>query len=150
MRIARSLKPLAYFALLAAGAAPAAASSHREAPFVTEHGKVDATDFYLFRSYESGREGYVTLIANYQPFQTPYGGPNFFTMDPDSLYEILIDNNGDAVEDLTFQFRFKNTLQAIALDIGPAGATKSVPIALLNTGQLTAGSNTNLNVTETF
>jgi hypothetical protein len=142
--------PCAFVALAAALAIPAPASSHREAPFVTEHGKVDATDFYLFRSYESGREGFVTLIANYQPFQTPYGGPNFFTMDPEALYEIHIDNSGDAVEDLTFQFRFRNTLQSIALDIGPVGATKNVPIALVNTGALAAGSNNNLNVVETF
>ncbi len=42
-------------------ASPDAASSHREAPFVTEHPKVDGTDFYMFRSYEPGREGFVTL-----------------------------------------------------------------------------------------
>ena len=46
-------------------------SSHREAPFVTEHPKVDATDFYAFTSYEAGREDYVTLIANYLPLQDP-------------------------------------------------------------------------------
>jgi len=28
-------------------------SSHREAPFITEVPKVDGTDFYMFRSYES-------------------------------------------------------------------------------------------------
>lgn len=126
------------------------ASSHREAPYVTEHPKVDATDFYLFRSYEPGREDFVTLIANYQPFQTPYGGPNFFQMDPDALYEIHVDNNGDAIEDLTFQFRFRNNLQNLALDIGPAGQTKSVPVALMNVGALTAGSNANLNVVESY
>ena len=54
--------------LAAAAALPfaALASSHREAPFITEHPKVDGTDFYMFRSYEQGREGYVTLIADYQ------------------------------------------------------------------------------------
>jgi hypothetical protein len=48
----------------------------------------------------------VTLIANYIPLQDPYGGPNYFTMDPNALYEIHVDNNGDAVEDVTFQWRF--------------------------------------------
>jgi uncharacterized protein DUF4331 len=52
------------------------ASSHREAPFITEHPKVDGTDFYMFRSYEPGRENFVTLIANYLPLQDAYGGPN--------------------------------------------------------------------------
>ena len=87
----------------------ALASSHREAPFITTHPKVDGTDFYMFNSYEPGRAGYVTLIANYQPFESPQGGPNYYTMDPKALYEIHIDNDGDGHEDLTFQFRFKST-----------------------------------------
>jgi hypothetical protein len=91
-------------------ACAAQASSHREAPFITTVPKVDATDFYMFRSYEPGRDNMVTLIANYQPLQDAYGGPNYFSMDPNALYEIHVDNNGDAKEDLTFQFRFKNTL----------------------------------------
>jgi hypothetical protein len=74
--------------------APAPASSHREAPFITTHPKVDGTDFYMFNSYEPGRAGYVTLIANYQPFEDPQGGPNYYTMDPKALYEIHIDNKG--------------------------------------------------------
>ncbi len=58
-------------------AAPGAfASSHREAPFITGQPRVDATNLYMFRSYESGRSAYVTILANYQPFQDPQGGPN--------------------------------------------------------------------------
>ncbi len=49
----------------------ATASSHREAPLITEMPKVDGTDFYMFRSYESSRSGFVTLIANYYPLQDP-------------------------------------------------------------------------------
>ena len=79
----------------------ALASSHREAPFATEHPNVDGTDLYVFNSYEPGREGYVTLIANYVPLQDSYGGPNYFPLDPDAIYEIHIDNDGDANEDLT-------------------------------------------------
>jgi hypothetical protein len=56
----------------------------------------------------------VTLIANYIPLQDAYGGPNFFAMDPNALYEIHVDNNGDAKEDLTFQFRFKTTYRNLA------------------------------------
>lgn len=134
---------------LACGA-PAFASSHREAPFITELPKVDATDFYMFRSYEPGREGFVTLIANYQPFQTPYGGPNFFAMDPDALYEIHIDNNGDALEDLTFQFRFQVRSPNLALDIGSQGQTKNVAVPLFNIGGISAGGNANLNIVQTY
>lgn len=128
----------------------AMASSHREAPFVTEHSKVDATDFYMFTSYEPGRAGYVTIIADYIPMQSVYGGPNFFTMDPEAIYEIHIDNNGDAKEDLTFQFKFTNTLNNISLDIGPAGATKKVAIPLINAGAISATDTSLLNVVETY
>ena len=85
-------------------------SSHREAPNITRYPTVDSTDFYLFNSYEPGRDGYVTLLANYIPLQDPYGGPNYFAMDPSALYEIHVDNDGDASENLTFQFRFSNRL----------------------------------------
>src|SRR5262245_53929701 len=89
-------------ALIALMAVPAGASSHREAPGITKAPKVDGTDFYMFSSYEADRSGYVTLLANYQPLQAPYGGPNFFNLDEDAFYRILIDNTGDGVEDLTF------------------------------------------------
>ena len=95
--------------VLGAISLPVMASSHREAPFITEVPKVDGTDFYMFTSYESKRADYVTLIANYVPLQDAYGGPNYFEMDPKAVYEIKIDNNGDSIEDRTFQFRFTNT-----------------------------------------
>jgi hypothetical protein len=94
------------------------ASSHREAPFLTNAPKVDGTDFYMFRSYAPGRAGFVTMIANFIPFQDPQGGPNFYQFDQNALYEIHIDNNGDAKEDITFQIRFKNTSKRTALNIG--------------------------------
>ena len=47
-------------ALAALCAFPAQASSHREAPFITTQSKVDGSDFYMFNSYESGRDGFVT------------------------------------------------------------------------------------------
>jgi hypothetical protein len=125
-------------------------SSHREAPAITKHPKVDATDFYMFRSYESGRSGYVTIIANYNPVQATYGGPNFFTLDPEALYEIHIDNNGDAKEDFTFQFRFSNSLanngNGIALNVGG----KQVAVPVINVGQISAGNTSALNVTENY
>jgi hypothetical protein len=140
--------PLAAAAVLAcvAAALPAHASSHREAPYITTQPKVDGTDFYMFSSYEAGRSGYVTLIANYQPLQAPYGGPNYFQMDPNALYEIHIDNNGDAKEDISFQFRFKNALKGITLPIGG----KNVAIPLIQAGGVTAPNAATLNVNETF
>lgn len=131
-------------------AGAARASSHREAPFLTKNPKVDATDFYMFRSYEPGREDYVTLIANYLPLQDPYGGPNYFTLDPDALYEIHVDNDGDAVEDITFQFRFTNALQDFKLPIGPVGNQKLNSIPLVQRGGISAGDVTNLNQLESY
>lgn len=134
--------------VLAAGTAQA--SSHREAPFITELPKVDGTDFYMFRSYEAGRQDYVTIIANYLPLQDAYGGPNYFQLDPEALYEIHIDNNGDAKEDLTFQFRFKNTLQDLTVPVGPAGQTKNISVPLLNIGPIGSGATQAQHVLETY
>src|ERR1700761_5633409 len=102
-------------ALATAIVSAAFASSHREAPFITTRPKVDGTDFYMFNSYEAGRTGYVTLIANYQPFENPQGGPNYYTMDPNALYEIHVDNTGSGSEAMTFQFRFTTTRQGLAV-----------------------------------
>jgi hypothetical protein len=122
------------------------AASHREAPFITEQPKVDATDFYLFRSYEADRQDYVVLIADYLPLQAPYGGPNYFSLDPEALYEIHIDNDGDAEEDVTFQLRFQNNLKDTQLNVGG----KMVSIPLINSGPITTGDTAALNVTETY
>ncbi|HSV46005.1 MAG TPA: DUF4331 domain-containing protein [Ramlibacter sp.] len=146
---------LAFAAACASGLA--LASSHREAPFITTSPKVDATDFYLFRSYEGvaangsgGRGDYVTLIANYLPLQDAYGGPNYFALDPNALYEIHIDNNGDAAEDITFQFRFSNKLNNVALPIGTGAAQKSVAIALIQAGAVANLNDANLNLNESY
>ena len=149
------LKPgrIAQGCLLLITAGSALASSHREAPFITTSPKVDGTDFYIFRSYEGvaangsgGRSDYVTLIANYQPLQSPYGGPNYFSLDPNALYEIHLDNNGDAREDITFQFRFNNKLNSIPLTIGSA----SVPIPLIQSGTVSQLTDPSLNLNETY
>ncbi|MGH8032411.1 MAG: DUF4331 domain-containing protein [Luteimonas sp.] len=103
------------------------ASSHREAPLITQVPKVDGSDFYLFRSYETGREGYLTLLANYQPLQDAYGGPNYFQLDPNAVYSIKIDNNGDALPDITYDFKFTNTYQNITIPVG--GADVAVPLS---------------------
>ncbi len=129
---------------------PAQASSHREAPFITTSPKVDGTDFYMFRSYEPGRTDMVTLIANYQPLQDAYGGPNYFAMDPNAQYEIHIDNNGDGKEDLSFQFRFNNALANAANGITLNVGGKAVAIPLVQAGQVTGAGSASLNLNETY
>ena len=129
--------------------APATASSHREAPNITKMPKVDNTDVYAFRSYEPGRAGFVTLMANFQPGENPGDGPNYYTMDPDALYEIHVDNTGDAVEDLTFQFKFSNVLKrdtGITLNI--AGVNQPIPLRQI--GPISAPNDANLGEDEQF
>ena len=134
------------FATLLVAMPAAHASSHREAPYITGSPKLDGTDLYMFRSYETGRENFVTILANYMPFQDPQGGPNFHMFSPEGLYEIHIDNNGDAVEDITFQFRFSNTSKATALTVGG----KAVKIPLINSGVISGVNPATLNVRETY
>ncbi len=155
----RKLHLIAASVLVTIAATPALPSSHREAPFIAEHPKVDGTDFYMFMSYEANRAGYVTLIANYDPLQDAYGGPNYFSLDPNALYEIEIDNVGDSQEHLTFQFRFTNQYgqaNIAALNVangkvqvagGPAGG---VEIPLINLGAGSGASPGALNLTESY
>lgn len=121
--------------------ASAVASSHREAPSITKTPKVDASDFYMFNSYENNRSDYVTIIANYLPLQDAYGGPNYFALDPDALYEIHIDNDGDAVEDITFQFDFTQNLNSIEIDSDGNPSTPNVAIPLSNAGDASQAAN---------
>lgn len=125
--------------------ASAVASSHREAPSITKTPKVDASDFYMFNSYENNRADYVTIIANYLPLQDAYGGPNYFALDPDALYEIHIDNNGDAVEDITFQFDFTQNLNSIEIDSDGNPSTPNVAIPLSNAGDASNSANVQTN-----
>ncbi len=82
----------------------AGASSHREAPMLLSDPAVDNTDVYAFSSPENPDN--VTLIANWIPFEEPNGGPNFYPWAEDAEYLINIDNNGDAVADLIYRWRF--------------------------------------------
>ncbi len=112
-------------------AMPLAASSHREAPAITRSPQVDGTDFYMFRSYEAGRSDFVTLIANYNPLQDPFGGPNYYPLSRDAHYDIHIDNDGDAVEDITFRFQFSNNVGPLGFRLGPDDTPVFAPLTLL-------------------
>jgi hypothetical protein len=142
-------------ALIAGGVAaalsvPACASSHREAPGITKTPKLDGTDFYMFRSYEPGRDQYVALVANYSPLEDPFGGPNYFELDENAVYDILINNTGSGLADITFRFRFNNNRKNLALPVGGV----IVPVPLVDLGQIGRGGDpndtTNLNVIESY
>jgi len=132
-------------AALAMAPTRAAASSHREAPLITEMPKVDGTDWYTFRSYEDGRSDFVTMVPNYYPLQDPFGGPNYFLLDPAARYDMKIDNNGDAKPEIVFSFQFTNRRQNLTLPING----KNVAVPLTNIGPI-PGMPGNLNVAETY
>ena len=122
------------------------ASSHREAPLVTTMPKTDGTDFYMFNSYEPSRAGFVTIVADYQPLEDPFAGPNYYTMDPEALYDINIDNNGNALPQIIFRFHFTNTIRNLTLPVH--GMNIKVP--LVNTGEIGVDNTANSNVVETY
>ena len=110
-------------------------SSHREAPAISKDPVADSTDLYAFVSPD--RPDTVTIIANYIPLEGPAGGPNFYEFGDDVLYEILIDNDGDANADWTYQFRFKTHV-------------KNPDTFLYNTGPITSLDSPNWNRTQTY
>jgi hypothetical protein len=114
---------------------PANASSHREAPAITEDPVADITDLYAFVSPD--RADSTTLVMNVDPFQLPGGGPNFNKFGDDVLYEFNIDNNGDAVADVKYQFRFKTTYA-------------NPNTFLYNTNQVTSVNDPDLNRKQTY
>ena len=111
------------------------ASSHREAPLISQDPTADNTDLYAFVSPD--RPNTVTIIANYIPLESPAGGPNFPAFDDTVLYEIHVDNDGDASEDLTYQFRFHTE-------------TRNPETFLYNTGPITSLDDPNWNRPQTY
>ncbi len=88
----------------------ATASSHREAPLISQDPQADNTDVYAFRS--PGDTNTVTIIANYIPFQLPEGGPNYYTFGSNMRYEIHIKNNpATPGDDITYRFTFNSVNQ---------------------------------------
>src|SRR5438034_11558635 len=98
----------ALFAALASrGGSPSAAqaSSHREAPLISEDPSADNTDTYAFRSPD--KPDTVTIISNWIPGEDPAAGPNWYTFSPSARYDVYADKNGDGRPDIAWYFRFK-------------------------------------------
>src|ERR671938_2175628 len=92
---------------IARGLSPQAsnASSHREAPLISDDPSADNTDLYAFRSPD--RPNTVTIISNWIPGEDPAAGPNYYNFSDSARYNIYIDRTGDARPDVTYTFRFK-------------------------------------------
>ena len=145
-RAKNALLATSALALSIATATTALASSHREAPMIAGMPRLDASDFYMFRSYEPGRDKYVTMIADYVPLQDPGGGPNFYQMETNGYYDINVDNTGSGRPSFTFRFRFFDNTKGLAVNVGGM----NVPIPLINDGQITRASMAALNRVETY
>ena len=110
-------------------------SSHREAPEISKDPVADSTDLYAFVSPDSPST--VTLIANYIPLEPPDSGPNFYEFDDHVLYAINVDNDGDGVADIIFEFTFTTTL-------------RDPSFFLYNVGPITSLSSPNWNRVQTY
>src|SRR2546422_1659747 len=121
--------------LLSPAVRTAGASSHREAPLISQDPNADNTDLYAFVSPD--RPDTVTIVANYIPLEEPAGGPNFAAFGDDVLYAINIDNDGDGEEDIQYQFRFRTTI-------------RNRGSFLYNTGPITSLDDPNWNVPQTY
>ena len=138
----------------------ALASSHREAPITALDHKADITDLYAFVSYSANQApnttpSKVTFILNVDPLLEPANGPNWFPFDPDILYEIHVDNNQDALSDVTFQVRFQTQFQLpnipVALaGIGDNGANQPGTSNLVVPPQIRDFDNPGLNLRQTY
>jgi hypothetical protein len=111
------------------------ASSHREAPLISADPLADNTDVYAFVSPDAPQT--VTLIANWIPLEAPGGGPNFYKFGDDVRYRINIDNDGDANDDIVYEFRFKT-------------AIRNQNTFLYNTGPIASLDDPNFNMRQSY
>ena len=125
------------------GAGTASASSHREAPGILDDPQYDNTDLYAFNSPDKSNS--VTIIANWNPFEEPAGGPNYFPWATDAHYDINIDNNGDAKADLIYRWTFTTSRSPKASDSFSGNGT-----FLTNNGQVTSLKDRNLLFRQTY
>jgi hypothetical protein len=127
--------PFVALALAAIWMGPLWASSHREAPLISEDPVADNTDVYAFVSPD--KPDTVTLVANWIPLEEPAGGPNFYKFGDDVRYQINIDNDGDANDDIVYELRFKTDIQ-------------NRNTFLYNTGPITSLTDPNFNIRQTY
>jgi hypothetical protein len=122
-------RPLIALALAVMVIAPTIffAANHREAPITALDPKADITDFFAFRSYDSAAANSVTFILNVDPLLEPSNGPNYFPFDPEILYAINVDNNHDALADITFEFRFETQYRLPGVFTAFVGAGGGIP-----------------------
>ena len=109
------------------------ASSHREAPAISQDPSVDNTDLYAFRSPDQPNT--VTIIANYNPLEEPTNAPNFYRFADAAIYEINIDNDGDAKPEIVYRFQFRTDVRDLSTGLYNTGPVLSLNSPNLNERQ---------------
>ena len=102
-----------------AGVGALLASDHQDTPEVELNPTMDINDVYAFPGSSADR------IALVMTTSSPIVGTNIASFDPNLLYQIKIDNGGDANEDLVFQITFNTgqlTAQRVRV-VGPVAPT---------------------------
>ncbi len=134
-------------ALLVAGISlvTVSGSSHNDAPLIAEDPAVNNTDVYAFVSTQAGREDYVTLMANYIPMEEPGNGPTHYRFSDRARYEIHVDTDGDAEDNLMYRFEFHNKVIN-----GNTFLYNTAPIGLPPSPADPASQYANLNVQQSY
>jgi hypothetical protein len=108
---------------LVLGSTRARASSHREAPAISNDPAADNTDLW---AWVSDAHDHLYVVAAYIPLEEPSGGPNYFKFSDEVLYEIHIARGPTSLEDaITYQVQF-NSAPIARVDVadqtkGPGG-----------------------------
>ena len=126
---------LAATTFVGVGANPVAASSHREAPAISQDPQADNTDVYAFR--DTTDPTMLNIQANFIGLEQPNGGPNFGRFSDDVQYSIHVDNNGDVADDIKYNFRFRTTIT-------------NPNTFLYNTNQITSPTDPDLSIRQTY
>lgn len=112
------------------------ASDHQDTPEVELNPRSDINDLYAFPGSSADRIALVLTTSS------PIAGQSA-SFDPNLLYQIKIDNTGDAVEDLVFQVTFDDGVGAAQKYTvrGPvAPSTTGVKNTLITTGPVVTGT----------
>ncbi len=121
--------------VIAVWSGPANASSHREAPAISQDPQADNTDVYAFR--DTTDPTMLNIVANFIGVEDPNGGPNFIRFSDDVTYSVNVDSDGDVVNDITYNFRFRTTIT-------------NPDTFLYNTGQITSPTDSDLSYRQTY
>ena len=132
---ALSASALVVAAVLLVGVAPrfSGAADHLDAPFVATDGRIDINDVYAFHPGDPQDLSRTVLVMTVDPVA---GVLSPTTFHPDALYQLKIDTNGDAREDLAYRIEFdgSSSPQHVTLRCVPAARCGN-PGAVLAKGQ---------------